>query len=141
MKEESTMNRGVEVKLKVDSDIIKDNLSRIGIANRKEKKIFPSCYLVKEGEKYYIAHFKELLNVPGAIDTDITRRNTIIWLFQNWDMVEAINSEEIKDIQKKKLFILNKKQMEEEKWSINHKWHYRTLDDNNNQTKEEGEVE
>src|SRR4030042_3362710 len=123
---------GVEVKINTDVGTISDNLRRIGIANRKEKKLFPSCYLIVEDGKTYIAHFKELLKVNGVAESDIVRRDTIIWLLEKWGLLTAVDTSEV-EIQKKKLFILTKEQLKNEKWSINHKWHYRT----NNNIKEE----
>ena len=117
-------DKGVEVRLLVSPRVVKDNLERIGIVNRKEKKLYPSCYLVEQDGKYFICHFKDLLKVAGSDDTDRKRRNTIIWLFQNWDLVDKNVKWLDSDIQKKKLFILTREQKMDEGWEIIHKFHY-----------------
>lgn len=116
--------RGIEVELKVDSEIIKDNLERIGISNRNEKKLFPSCYLVATPEgKNFICHFKDLLKIEKADENDILRRNTIVWLLDKWGIIKIKDNKKDLPIQKKKLFILTKEQKENEKWEIIHKFH------------------
>lgn len=118
-------SRGIPVKLNVSEDIVKENLSRIGIVNRNEKKLYPSCYLIKDDTsgQYLICHFKDLLKVAGADENDKIRRDTITWLFDKWGLVEVANNTEI-TISKKKLFILTKEQKETESWQIVHKFHY-----------------
>lgn len=125
-------SRGIEVKLKVPARVITENLERIGIVNRKNKKLFPSCYLVENFDKFFICHFKDLLKVPGSDENDKKRRNTIIWLFAKWGLLTSNLTYSEKDIMKRKLFILTKEQKENEKWEICHKWHnIRNKTDNN----------
>lgn len=109
--------------------VLRETLERIGIANRKEKKIFPSCYAKKlVGSKIAIFHFKELLKEPNVSEDDIKRKNTIIWLLMKWNLITIKDEEVKKSIQSnmlhKKIFILPKKQKDEEKWGINHKFHF-----------------
>jgi len=123
--EDKTMDVGVKIKLITSPEVIKDNLERIGIVNRKEKILYPSCYLLKKNEEYYICHFKELLKENRSEETDIKRRNTIIWLFKKWGLLDVEDSK-IKNIQKKKLFILTNEQRNDDTWEIKHKYHYMT---------------
>ena len=78
-----TIDDMVEVKLKEDDDFlkVKETLTRIGIASRKEKKLFQSCHILHKQGKYYIVHFKELFALDGKptniSENDLERRNTI----------------------------------------------------------------
>jgi len=116
----------LEVKLLKPEKIIKETLERIGIANRKDRKIYPSCYLIQENGKNYLCHFKELLKVPTMDESDIKRKNTIVWLLARWNMIALPLTEkhqQPKNILEKKIFILTKQQMREEKWTCVHKLH------------------
>ena len=83
---------GVPVNLLKDIMIIKENLERMGISNRKTKIITPSCYIKYIGDKAFIFHFKELLAMDGykfeISDRDTDRRNSIISMFVNWNMID-----------------------------------------------------
>ena len=87
----------VEVSLKEKDDFlkVKETLTRIGVASRKEKTLFQSCHILHKQQKYYIVHFKELFALDGKpfnfSDTDIARRNTIANLLAEWDLVGLIN--------------------------------------------------
>ena len=89
----------VEVKLKEDDDFlkVKETLTRIGIASRKEKKLFQSCHILHKQGKYYIVHFKELFALDGKkatlIENDIQRRNTISVLLQDWSLLSIVKPE------------------------------------------------
>lgn|SRR4030065_1318560 len=121
---EQKLVKGIEVELKTSPEVIKDNLERIGISNRSEKKLFPSCYLIKSPEgKYFICHFKDLLKIEKADSTDELRRNTIAWLLDRWGILKIVGNKEEYPIQKKKLFILTKEQKAEDSWEIIHKFH------------------
>jgi len=85
----------VEVKLLVDENVVKETLSRIGIVNKTKKVIYPSCYLIKEFDSYYIFHFKELFSVMKSntynnvsLD-DIRRKNSIIFCLKQWKMIDV----------------------------------------------------
>jgi hypothetical protein len=121
------IEKGIKVDLNKPFPIVRETLSRIGIANREEKKLFPSCYIYQKGEDYFISHFKELLKNPDMDEVDYQRRDTIIWLLENWELISICcdsEAEEIKNnILKKKLFVLSKDQMEREDWLICHKLH------------------
>lgn len=117
-------SKGVAVKLLVSPLIVKDNLERMGIVNRKEKKLFPSCYLIEQDGQHFICHFKDLLKVAGSDDSDKKRRNTIVWLLSKWGLISTAVVFSSDEIQKKKLFILTREQKETEDWNIQHKFHY-----------------
>ena len=73
---------------------IRETLSRIGVASRKEKELFQSCHILHKKGKYYIVHFKELFKLDGKPtnfdESDIARRNTIIDLLRQWNLVSIV---------------------------------------------------
>jgi len=91
-----TIDDMIEVKLKEDDDFlkVKETLTRIGIASRKEKKLFQSCHILHKQGKYYIVHFKELFALDGKptniSENDIERRNTIANLLHEWELVKLV---------------------------------------------------
>ena len=86
----------LEVVLKEPDDFLKirETLSRIGVASRKEKKLYQSCHILHKQGKYYIVHFKELFALDGKdtnlSDNDIARRNTIVKLLSDWGLIELV---------------------------------------------------
>ena len=82
-----------EVLLKEPDDFLKirETLSRIGVASRKERKLYQSCHILHKQGKYYIVHFKELFALDGKdtnlSENDIARRNTIVKLLSDWGLV------------------------------------------------------
>ena len=86
----------LEVILKEPDDFLKirETLSRIGVASRKEKELFQSCHILHKKGKYYIVHFKELFKLDGKPtnfdESDIARRNTIIDLLRQWNLVSIV---------------------------------------------------
>lgn len=112
----------IEIKLKRDFAVVKETLERIGIANRKIKVITPSCYIIFEDNKYYIAHFKELLsnNSEKIIpQKDIDRRNAVATMLQNWNSVEIIDQDVYQVVLKEKIFVLSYDEKSE--YTINNK--------------------
>jgi hypothetical protein len=116
----------VEVKLKNDNFlVVKETLSRIGVAN-KDKKLFQSCYILQKRGKFYIVHFKELFILDGKTSTyseeDKGRRNTIVKLLQDWDLIDVVNPDLIKEpltpIQKIKVI----KSSEKDQWELIEKY-------------------
>lgn len=87
----------VEVKLSQDDDFlkVKETLTRIGVASRKENKLFQSCHILHKQGKYYIVHFKELFALDGKStnfsEEDKGRRNTIANLLEDWGLVSLVN--------------------------------------------------
>ena len=93
----------VEVVLGEPDDFLKvrETLTRIGVASRKERKIYQSCHILHKQGKYYIVHFKELFMLDGKKSnleqSDIERRNTIATLLSDWGLVEIQNTEQTKE--------------------------------------------
>jgi len=93
----------VEVKLKEDEDFLKirETLTRIGVASRKDKTLFQSCHILHKQGKYYITHFKELFSMDGKpsnfTEDDISRRNSIANLLAEWGLVELVDPDKSKD--------------------------------------------
>jgi len=86
-----------EVTLKEPDDFLKvrETLSRIGVASKKEKKLYQSCHILHKQGKYYIVHFKELFALDGKrtnlSENDIARRNTIVNLLNDWGLVGVVD--------------------------------------------------
>ncbi len=95
------LNIGVAVELKNPDDflLIKESLTRIGVANIKDKKLYQSVNLLHKRGKYYIMHFKEMFLLDGKSadisDEDIGRRNLIVSLLQDWGLLKVKNLEQI----------------------------------------------
>lgn len=93
----------VEVKLKEQDDFLKvrETLTRIGVSSRKEKTLFQSCHILHKQGVYYIVHFKELFALDGKEtnfdESDISRRNAIAKLLEEWGLVKIVNPEIMKD--------------------------------------------
>ena len=87
----------VEVVLNEPDDFLKvrETLTRIGVASRKEKKIYQSCHILHKQGKYYIVHFKELFALDGKNTNlslnDIQRRNRIIQLLSDWGLISVVS--------------------------------------------------
>ena len=90
-----TQEQMLEVELKEPDDFLKirETLSRIGVASRKERKLYQSCHVLHKKSKYYIVHFKELFALDGKdtniSENDIARRNTIAKLLGDWGLVNV----------------------------------------------------
>ena len=91
----------LEVGLSEPDDFLKvrETLSRIGVASRKDKKLFQSCHILHKQGKYYIVHFKELFALDGKetnlSENDIARRNTIANLLSDWDLIKVVGKSSI----------------------------------------------
>jgi len=93
----------LEVSLTDDENFlkVKETLTRIGVASRKEKRLYQSCHILHKRGKYYIVHFKELFALDGknadfSLD-DIARRNTIAELLEEWGLFNIINKDQFQD--------------------------------------------
>jgi|TARA_Y100000589_G_scaffold318867_1_gene346841 hypothetical protein len=90
----------LEVTLNQPDDFLKirETLSRIGVASRKDKTLFQSCHILHKQGKYYIVHFKELFALDGKkatlIENDVQRRNTIAILLQDWNLLTIVKPED-----------------------------------------------
>jgi hypothetical protein len=93
----------VEVSFEERDDFLKirETLSRIGIASRREQELFQSCHILHKRGKYYIVHFKELFQLDGKPTTieesDIGRRNTICGLLQQWNLLKVLEPSKIEE--------------------------------------------
>jgi len=76
---------------------VKETLTRIGVASKKENVLYQSCHILHKQKKYFIVHFKELFNLDGKPSNisadDLARRNTIAFLLQEWNLVTILNPE------------------------------------------------
>ena len=94
----------VEVSLAEPDDFLKvrETLTRIGVASRKEKKIYQSCHILHKQGRYYIVHFKELFALDGKHTNlslnDVQRRNRIIQLLSDWGLITVVTPENIEDV-------------------------------------------
>ncbi|MCP3684745.1 MAG: translation repressor protein [bacterium] len=94
----------VEVRLNEPDDFLKvrETLTRIGVASRKEKKLYQSCHILHKQGKYYIVHFKELFALDGKYANltvnDVQRRNRITRLLVDWGLIDVVIEESIQDI-------------------------------------------
>jgi hypothetical protein len=94
----------VEVSLAEPDDFLKvrETLTRIGVASRKEKKIYQSCHILHKQGRYYIVHFKELFALDGKHTNlslnDVQRRNRIIQLLSDWGLITVVEPEKIEDV-------------------------------------------
>ena len=81
---------------------VKETLTRIGILNREGNKIYQSCHILQKRGRYFIVHFKELFKLDGKEttldDEDIARRNTIINLLEEWNLIKKVSTEELSPI-------------------------------------------
>ena len=94
----------VEVVLSEPDDFLKvrETLTRIGVASRKEKKIYQSCHILHKQGKYYIVHFKELFALDGKKTNlslnDVQRRNRIVQLLSDWGLISVVSADQIADL-------------------------------------------
>lgn len=99
------INQCVEVRLPSADDFlkVKETLTRIGIASRKDRKLYQSCHILHKQGRYYIVHFKELFLLDGKTqqtvfdDTDKARRNTIANMLSEWGLVELVEPQRSAD--------------------------------------------
>jgi len=99
----SSVDNLVEVRLGEQDDFLKvrETLTRIGVASRKDKTIYQSCHILHKQGKYYIVHFKELFALDGKptnfSEDDVGRRNTITALLEEWGLVKVVEPTKIED--------------------------------------------
>ena len=99
-----SQDKMVEIRLNEPDDFLKvrETLTRIGLASRKEKKLYQSCHILHKQGKYYIVHFKELFALDGKYANltinDVQRRNRITKLLADWGLITILNEDSIIDI-------------------------------------------
>ena len=93
----------LEVTIKQPDDFLKvrETLTRIGVASRKDKTLFQSCHILHKQGKYFITHFKELFALDGKkstlVDNDIQRTNTIALLLQDWNLIDIVDKSKVEN--------------------------------------------
>jgi len=99
-----SQDKMIEIVLEEPDDFLKvrETLTRIGVASRKEKKLYQSCHILHKQGKYYIVHFKELFALDGKhanlTVNDVQRRNRIVRLLYDWGLISVVNQDLISDI-------------------------------------------
>jgi len=101
----SVLESLIEVRLGEEDDFLKvrETLTRIGVASRKDKTLYQSCHILHKQGKYYIVHFKELFALDGKptdfSDEDKGRRNTVVKLLSDWGLIAVVDPDKISDPQ------------------------------------------
>ena len=120
-----TQEQMLEVGLKEPDDFLKvrETLSRIGVASRKERKLYQSCHILHKQGRYYIVHFKELFALDGKqtnlSENDLARRNTIANLLNDWGLVDVLgNSENVAPLSQIKVLSYREK----DDWTLETKY-------------------
>ena len=112
----------VEVSLADQEDFLKirETLTRIGVASKKDKKLYQSCHILHKQGKYYIVHFKELFKLDGKSsdfsDNDRSRRNTIVNLLKEWGLISVVKDDEFEEAPISQIKILSHKEKNE--WEL-----------------------
>ena len=123
----------VEVILTQPDDFLKvrETLTRIGVASKKDKTLFQSCHILHKQGKYYIVHFKELFALDGKptdlSENDLSRRNAIVLLLEEWGLVKIVNEAQVQ--QPEPIFISQIKILshkEKNEWQLTPKYNIGT---------------
>jgi len=123
----------VEVTLTQPDDFLKvrETLTRIGVASKKDKTLFQSCHILHKQGKYYIVHFKELFALDGKptdlSENDLSRRNAIALLLEDWGLVKVVNESQVQ--QPEPIFISQIKILshkEKNEWQLTPKYNIGT---------------
>lgn len=128
---EKTITPPIKIKLKVDANVIKETLSRMGIVNRQRKILYPSCYMISQFDEWYIFHFKELFAVTRSnwynnlSEEDILRKNAIVYCLKQWNMIEVDESL----ITPHDMFVFVLPHSEKKNYLISHKFNAGTIDE------------
>ena len=116
----------LEVRLNEPDDFLKvrETLSRIGVASRKDKTLFQSCHILHKQGKYYIVHFKELFALDGKdtnlSENDIARRNTITNLLTDWGLVDVVGTSKVEAAPLSQIKVISFKEKNE--WKLETKY-------------------
>jgi len=119
---------GIRVSLEDEDSFlkIKETLTRIGISSKKDKILYPSCYILHKRGEYAIMHFKELFSLDGKYsdisENDLARRNTIALLLEDWELLKVDNKEVVEQntVDMNQIKILSYK--DKDNWVISHKY-------------------
>jgi hypothetical protein len=120
--------KGVEIRLGEEDDFlkIKETLTRIGVASRKDKTLYQSCHILHKQGKFYIVHFKEMFAIDGKptnfSDEDKGRRNTIAILLQDWGLLKIVDENRAEKVRApmNQIKILSHKEKDE--WTLSPKY-------------------
>ena len=91
----------VEITLAQEDDFLKvrETLTRIGVASKKDRTLYQSCHILHKKGQYYVVHFKELFALDGKptdiTENDLSRRNAIVKLLEDWELVKVVRKEQI----------------------------------------------
>jgi len=130
---ENIMDSLLEIKVLVDEKVVKETLNRIGIANKKKKILFPSCYLYESDGAHYLVHFKQLFLLTrehaynAVCEDDLLRRNSIAFCIRNWGLIDV--DEKLIEPHDKFVFVLPHSQ--KSSWTISHKFNFRNINNEN----------
>lgn len=119
----------LEVKLLVDKKVAQETTNRIGIANKKKKILYPSCYIYEDEGRTYLVHFKQLFTLTrengydNTSEEDIKRRNAVAFCLKNWQLIDV----EDDMIEPHDTFVFVLPHKEKNEWKINHKVNLFTL--------------
>ena len=120
----------LEVSLKEPDDFLKvrETLSRIGVASRKNKTLFQSCHVLHKQGKYYIVHFKELFALDckdtNISENDIARRNTIAKLLSDWGLVNVVGTSDVESAPLSQIKVISFREKNE--WNLETKYNIGT---------------
>jgi|TARA_B100001059_G_C17725493_1_gene523179 hypothetical protein len=112
----------LEITLNEPDDFLKvrETLTRIGVASRKDRKLFQSCHILHKQGRYFIVHFKELFMLDGKKanleENDIARRNTIATLLSDWGLIDFVRKEELNVAPLRQIKIISYK--EKDQWEL-----------------------
>ena len=127
--EELDMEGMIQVGPLVDLKIIKETLSRMGIANKKRKVLYPTCYIYQNFEEFYIVHFKELFLITrpdgynNLCQEDVERKNSILFCLKTWGLIDV----EEMTIQPHDKYIFVLPHEEKHEWQIEHKFNMNSI--------------
>ena len=116
----------IEIILNEPDDFLKvrETLTRIGVASRKEKKLYQSCHILHKQGRYYIVHFKELFALDGKdtnlSENDIARRNTIANLLSDWGLVNVVSKSDVESAPLSQIKVISFKEKNE--WKLETKY-------------------
>ncbi len=127
--EELDMEGMIQVEPLVDLKIIKETLSRMGIANKKRKVLYPTCYIYQNFDEFYIVHFKELFLITrpdgynNLCQEDVERKNSILFCLKTWGLIDV----EEMTIQPHDKYIFVLPHEEKHEWQIEHKFNMNSI--------------
>jgi len=119
----------LKINLSVDKRVVQETLNRIGVSNKKEKVLYPSCYIIEENDEYFLVHFKQLFSLSrndayeNISEQDITRRNSIAFCLKNWGLIDV----EDKFITPHNSYIFVLPYEDKDSWKVTHKINLYTL--------------